>query len=159
MLGFQEAVSVRPIYLECNGLEAGFITFKDVKHFDLEMMGLSPSRIHAVKHGCPVHGLRSAGTRMQRHNGIAVVVLTGQESLHADGFKPFLKALKHGLDLRNHGRIRLFIRHLDHFPDVVPVSSKLFVAAHIFFQGRQFLHFLLCLARFIPDGGLFHFLI
>ena len=93
---------------------------------------------------------------MQRYDRVAVIVFTGQKRLHADLLKSRLEVVKHLLNFRYKRRIRLFIGHFNHIPDIVARGNERIVPVYILFQGREKLRLLLCFFRIVPEMRIFH---
>ena len=68
---------------------------------------------------------------MDGHDGVAAVVLPGEQGAGPQFFKLRLKSLDLTLDLLHHGIVIFFICHLDQDQDVLPDGEKPF---HLFDQ-------------------------
>jgi len=75
-----QSVGVFPLEHEGRRLEAGFVAFGGLLHLDREAPALGPAQVHAQEDLGPVLGVGAAGTGVDRHQGIAGVVLTAEEA-------------------------------------------------------------------------------
>ena len=93
---------------------------------------------------------------MQCDDRIAVIILAGQKRLHADLLESRFEVIEHFLNFRYKSRIRLFISHFNHVPDIITRGNKRVVSVYILFQGREKLCLLLSFFRIIPEMRIFH---
>src|SRR6516225_7660920 len=75
----EQAVGILPTELNRGVLDAGFFTGSLVENRGVESSALSPAKIHAQEDGSPVLGLRAAGTGLDGHDGVEVIVLAGEQ--------------------------------------------------------------------------------
>ena len=156
-LGLQITIGILSVHLECNRLNACFLTVQIIQHFHFKSFGRCPSGVHTIQHTCPVTGLCSTGTCMQGHNGIVSVVFTGQQCFHTNIFKTCFKLIQQFLNLRNDFRIIFLISHLDHKFHIFHLGCEPMINFHIIFLTFKLFHKLLGTLRIVPEIRLLHF--
>ncbi len=75
---FEIAVGVLALDQKRRALDAGLGIVLQIKHLHAVALLLAPARVHSEQHGRPVHRVDAAGTRMDRKDRAAVIILTGQ---------------------------------------------------------------------------------
>ena len=83
-LDAERAERVGRVDLECRGLDARFLRVRRVHHGHRILVLLGPPQVHAQEHLREVGGIHSPGTRADRDDGRALVVLAVQERLHLE---------------------------------------------------------------------------
>ena len=78
-LGAQPAVRPAALDLDGRALDAGLVAFLAVDDLGLEPMPLRPAQVHPQEHLGPVGGLGAAGARADGQDGVAIVVLAGEQ--------------------------------------------------------------------------------
>src|SRR5450759_2057096 len=78
-LGAQPAVGPPTVDVEGHALEAGLLALGLVQDLGREAVAFGPAQEHPEEHLRPVGGLGPAGTRADRHERAALVVLPGEE--------------------------------------------------------------------------------
>src|SRR6185437_1189657 len=79
-LGGEEAIGVLAAGDEGRRLEAGLLPRRGLRHLDVEAAPFGPAEVHAQEDLGPVLGVGAAGAGMDGDDGVARVVLAGEEA-------------------------------------------------------------------------------
>ena len=88
---FQIAKCIFTFGRKCNTFDAGLIARLKIDQFELEAPAFDPPRIHPEEHFSPVLGLRTAGTRIDRYNGISEIIFSIQHYIKRQPIDQFVK--------------------------------------------------------------------
>ena len=149
--GAQIPVGIFTAHLKRHTFDPCHITLQIIQHFHSKSFLLCPTGIHPVQHTCPVTGLGSAGSRMNAHDRIIPVILSGQKRSDPQFFKLFLKPLQIFPDLFDRLVIRFFLAHLDQKPDILVIYIHFFNFFHGILKTSEQLHCMLRFFRVIPE--------
>lgn len=94
-------------------------------------------------------------TGLERHDGIVLVILAGEQSLQTAGFHLGSQSLKTGLQLFQHGIVILFLGHFTDGHEIIPGTQHLLIALHLGLRLLGLDHDLLALIGIIPEAGSF----
>ena len=83
-LGREISIGVLANDIKSDRLDSGFFTLLVVERLRLETVLLGPSQIHAHEHLGPVLRLSAAGSGMDVHDRVQLIVLAGQQDLGLD---------------------------------------------------------------------------
>ena len=86
-LALQQAVSVLAVDFECDRLDASAFAFEAIRDHGFELVALGPAQVHAQQHFSPILAFGSARAGMNRDDGAARVVLTGEQHLRFQLFE------------------------------------------------------------------------
>ena len=84
VLALEIAVGVLALDHDRRALDAGLVAVEIVQHLELEAVLVRPLHIHAVEHLRPVLRLGAARAGVEGQNGVAVIVLAGEQRREAD---------------------------------------------------------------------------
>ena len=98
----QGAVGVRRVDREGRRLEAGLLGVGGVEDLDGVLVALGPAGVHPHQHLGEVGRVHAAGARTDRHQGVADVVLAGQQGAHLEDLDGLVDPVQLGLGL-GHG--------------------------------------------------------
>ena len=79
---------------ERRGFNSRFFARLLVVHFRLEPLKLGPAQVHAQQDLRPVLRLGAARARMDRHDGVARIVVAGEQCLGFDAVDQFVQAIQ-----------------------------------------------------------------
>ena len=79
---------------ELDALHAGLFAVEPRQQLDVVALGLAVAQVHAQQHLRPVLGLGAAGSRMDRHEGVLVVVRAGELEIELEGAKTLLELVE-----------------------------------------------------------------
>ena len=79
VLPLQEAVGVLALDHNGSGFQAGLIALLIVHNLVGEAVAFRPAGIHPVEHLAPVLGFGAAGTGLEAHHGIVLVIMAGEQ--------------------------------------------------------------------------------
>ena len=88
----QITVGILPVHLHGHGTDAGIVAVRTFQISHRKAAAFAPAHIHAQQHGCPVAGLRAAGSGVNRQiTGSLVLrsVQQGQQLKIGEGLLPF----------------------------------------------------------------------
>ena len=85
-LGQEQAVGIVAFDGDRGALDAGFVTGLAVDHLAGEAAALGPAEVHAQQHLRPVLRLGPAGARMNRDDGVALIVLAAEHLANLGAF-------------------------------------------------------------------------
>jgi hypothetical protein len=85
-LSRQESVCVFALNFESHALDSRFLSWLIVDNLSLEFAAFAPSDVHAQKHLRPILRFSSARAGVNRADGIARVVLTGEQRFAFGGY-------------------------------------------------------------------------
>src|SRR5579884_3661255 len=71
----QVAIGVAPANLDGDTFDTSFLTLVIFADLGAEMMALGPTHVHTKQHLRPILGINAAASRVNAHNGIALVML------------------------------------------------------------------------------------
>ena len=101
-LGAKPAVGPAAVDAERHALEAGLLALRLVEDLRGEVVSLGPAEEHAEEHLRPVGRLRPAGTRADRDQRAALVVLPREEQRRALALERDPEGLGVTVDLGEH---------------------------------------------------------
>jgi hypothetical protein len=94
--------------LDRGALDAGLLSRLGVDDVRPETVAFGPAEVHAEEHLRPVRGLRAAGSRADRQDGVLGVVLAGEQEERALALELGAEGVGLALDVR----FRLGIRRI-----------------------------------------------
>ena len=155
LLRTQEAISILTGHLKGHALDPGHVSFQIVQDFQRKAFLLRPPAVHPVEHPGPVAGLGSAGSRVQRHDGVALIVLSRQKRLNPQFLELRLEPLQLLLDLRDGSFIRLLLAHLNEKPQILMIRKHALNLLDRVLKAFQLLHGMLGFLRTVPEARFF----
>ena len=116
-------------------------------------MALCPAGIHPVEHLAPVLSFGTAGTGVEAHQRVVLIVVTGEQGFQAAGFHLLFQHRKALFQLIQHGIIVFFGGHLTDGHHILPGGYHLLVPLDLPFGLLDLNGHLLALLRVIPEAG------
>ena len=95
----ERAVGERPLDREGGRLDAGLLRVLGVEDVEPEVVALGPAGVHAQQHLGPVLRVDPARTRVDLHQGVALVVVAGQQRADLELLDRAAERGQRGLDL------------------------------------------------------------
>ena len=157
VLAFQEAVGVFALDGDGGGFDARLVPVLVVQDFIGEALPLHPAGVHAVEHLGPVLGLGAAGPGVELQNGVAPVVLPGEEGGHPRLGGPVLQGGALGFQLLQNLGVVGLLAHLAQGRQVLPGGDQLLLPGDFVLELFQPLLDLLGALQVVPEpvlGGL-----
>ena len=136
--------------LDRNALDSALVLLH-IKHFALEAMAFSPSRVHAHQHLCPVGSLVAASSGMDSEEHIVLVILPIKESLEPEWPENAVDLLDLPLQLRPQILILLSLIELDKLLGLIDLINKLLPGIVAVLERSKALERLLRLLGVIPE--------
>ena len=126
-LRLQKPIRIRTVNFESSGLDARPFAFETVGKDDLEVVAFGPAEIHTEQHFGPVLRFGAAGAGVDGHDGVAAVVLTGEEHAGFEMAENFGEALELAFDIAVDGFA--FPRQFEERIEIVGHALATFVVA------------------------------
>ena len=134
VLTLEIAVGVLALDHDRRALDAGLFAVDIVHHLELEAVLVRPLHIHTVEHLRPVLRLGAARAGVEGQNGVAVIVLTGEQRREADLLDPLLQIGEALLQLGQQAGVVHLVAHVDEGEQVVARGDELFKAVDLILQ-------------------------
>ena len=99
LLGRQQAVGVAALHDEGGGADPRLLGRGDLVDLDAEAPTLGPAAVHPQHHVGPVGGVGAAGAGVDLADGVALVVVAGEERLEVEAGQFAVEVRDPGLDL------------------------------------------------------------
>ena len=115
----ERAVGVRRVDREGRRLEAGLLGVGGVEDLDGVLVALGPAGVHPHQHLGEVGGVDAAGAGADRDEGLAGVVLAGQQGADLELLDRLVQPGQLGLGLGHRVGVALLLRQLDAAAEVV----------------------------------------
>ena len=106
-LGLEDPVGVLALDREGGALEARLLPRARLEQVDLEAALAAPALVHPQHHLRPVLGVGAAGARLERHDGVAGVVVAVEERCLLEPLELAVERPDRRGDLAGHRRIQL----------------------------------------------------
>ena len=151
-LAFQVAVGIFPGDNDGGGLDAGLVPIQIVDGLKLKLVALGPAHVHAVEHLAPVLGLGAAGPGVEIEDGVAAVILPGEQGGQTGLLQSALQLAIALLHLRQQGGVVLLDSHLHQGAQILPLGHKPGVVGQLVFQLLGALEHLLGLLQVVPKA-------
>ena len=158
-LALEISVGVLSGDLDGDGLDARLFPRQEIEHLGLETGPLRPAQVHAHEVLGPVLRLRAARPRMDREDGVFLVLGSGQDDLDGEALEIVHERGEPLLDLRSLALIARFRGHLPEDTEVFRLLGELLEAAGRAGHLGALLDEGLCPAAVIPEGGRRHLLV
>ncbi len=78
LLGTQIPKRVLPVDRDGHGLDTRLLALGTIQHLRFEAAFFGPAQVHALEHGGPVLRVGAARARVDRQNGVIVIVTSGE---------------------------------------------------------------------------------
>src|SRR5882724_3781731 len=136
-LGGDQTVGVFSFYAECDSFQTGFLTGLIIYYLGSKTPSLGPLQVHPQEHLRPILRFGSTRAWMNSADGIALVVLAGQQHLSLSLIQVVLETL----DKRTQFFQRLLIcfGKLEKHTGVVQLRLEVLLAFDLSFQPAAFL--------------------
>ncbi|MPM14454.1 hypothetical protein SDC9_60816 [bioreactor metagenome] len=159
LLDREGAVRVRGADLEGGGLDPRLLGVGDVVDLGRVAVPLAPAQIHPHQHLGEVRGVDTTGLGADRHDGVALVVLTGQQRAHLERVEGL--AQRPGLLVRvlEHRVVVLLDGQLDHHLEVLESLAQVGEPLHLGLECRQARRHPLRVVLVVPQVGGRHLLL
>ena len=151
VLRTKEPVRVRPVDLKIHGLDARLVAVHQIHNIQGKALLISPPGIHAEEHGAPVAGLRAAGSRVQRDNGVILIVFTGQERGQPQLLQMRLEIIQFTPHILRRRGILILVGHLNQIENILILALESVCLLHGFLQILERLHLSVGLLRIAPE--------
>ena len=154
---FQQSVDILPLDGNGGGFDARLVSVLVVQDFIGEALPLHPAGVHAVEHLGPVLGFGAAGPGVELQNGVAPVVLSGEEGGHPALGGPVLQGGKLGFQLLQNLRVVGLLAHLAKGRQILPAGEQLLLLGDLVLELLEPLLDLLGPLQIVPEavlGGL-----
>ena len=153
ILAAQEAVGVLPLNGDGGGLDARLVVILVVEGFDGEVVALRPAGVHPVEHLAPVLGLGAAGAGVEAEDGVAVVVLAGEQGGQIGLLQGPLQAAEALAHLRQEALVVLLHGHLHQGGQILPLAHQPLVVLQLVLELLGALEHLLGPGHIVPEIG------
>ena len=120
ILTLQETIGIVAFNHNICRLQAGFVAFLVVHDLIGEAVRFCPTGVHTVEHLTPVLCLCTAGTCLEGHQGIILIIITGEQSLQTATFHILRQSLEAFLQLIQHGIIVFLRSHFTNGDHILP---------------------------------------
>ena len=157
VLSLQEAISILAFNEDVGGFQSRLVAFLIVHDLIGKAVALRPAGIHPVEHLRPILRLGTAGTGVEAHKSIVLIVVTGEQGFQTAGLHFLSQSLIPFLQLLQHGIVVLFLCHFADGHQVIPRSQHLLIPLNLILRLPGFYHNLLAFLRVVPEtGGFLH---
>ena len=133
----QRAVGVRRVDGERGRLEPGLFGVGRVEDLDRVLVLLGPADVHPHQHLGEVGGVDAAGPGTDGQQGVADVVLTGEQRADLERLDELVEPRELVLGLGQRLGVALLLRHLDHQAEVVEAAAEAGEAVELTLEERE----------------------
>ena len=152
VFALEHTVGVLTLDENAGGFDARLVAVEIVKDLVGQAMLLGPVRVHPVEHRGPVLRLGAACARLERDDGVVIVIFAGKKRLKPCVFHLLLEL---GIALGQfgeHGVVVVLQRHFAERIQIVPLAAHFFVSRDLGLQRPALLHDLLRDLLIVPEA-------
>ena len=153
VLAAEKAIGVLSLDGNGGGLDSRLVSVLVVQSLDGEVVPLAPAGVHAEKHLTPVLGLGAAGSGMESENGVAGVVLPGEQGGQIGLLQRGIQLAAALLHLGQEAGVVLLHGHLHQSGEILPLGGQAGVVLQLVFQLLGALEHLLRSGHVVPEVG------